>query len=107
MHEWNEQTHAWTGCCIKTDQKEYSMMGGLGMGFGIFGLVLMVLFWGGLIALAVWLVRSLFPHTTQPPAPSWGSGLSARDILDRRFARGEINLEEYNLMKASMSDESE
>jgi putative membrane protein len=83
------------------------MMGGLGMGFGIFGLVLMVPFWCGLIALAVWLVRSLFPHTTQPPAPSRGSRSSARDILDRRYARGEINLEEYSLMKALISDESE
>lgn len=83
------------------------MMGSLGMGFGIFGLVLMVLFWGGLIALAVWLVRSLFPQTTQPPAASWGSGSSAQDILDRRYARGEINREEYILMKESISDESE
>ena len=80
------------------------MMGGLGMGFGIFGLVLMILFWGGLIALAVWLVRSLFPHAAQAPAPSWGTGSSARDILDRRYARGEISHEEYSLMKESISD---
>ena len=29
------------------------MMGGMGMGFGVFGLLLMILFWVGLIALAV------------------------------------------------------
>jgi hypothetical protein len=35
------------------------MMMGFGMGFGILGLLLMVLFWGGLIALVIWLVRSM------------------------------------------------
>jgi hypothetical protein len=44
------------------------MMGGMGMGFGVFGLVLMILFWGGLIVLGVWLVRVLFPSANRPPA---------------------------------------
>jgi putative membrane protein len=75
---------------------------GLGMGFG---LLLMILFWGGLIALAVWLVRALFPHTGRPPALAAGRDVSAHEILDRRYARGEISREQYDLMKESISKE--
>lgn len=66
----------------------------MGFGFGIIGLMLMLLFWGGLIALAVWLVRLLFPGQTQSPPPTTGRGLSARQVLDRRYARGEITREQ-------------
>jgi uncharacterized membrane protein len=71
----------------------------VGMGFG---LVLMVAFWVGLIVLGIWLVRLLFPHVSQPPAAS--SNASARDILDRRFAQGEISAQEYEMMKRAISD---
>lgn len=81
------------------------MMGGLGMGFGVFGLPLMILLWVGLIALAVWLVRVLFPSINRPPAPPSDRGLGAREILDRRFARGEISREEYDLMRETISNE--
>ena len=77
-------------------------MMGLGMGFG---LLLMILFWGGLISLAVWLVRALFPHTGRSPALAAGRGLSAHEILDRRYARGEISREQYDLMKETISEE--
>jgi putative membrane protein len=50
-----------------------------------FGLV----FWLGLTALAVYLLS----HTTGRRQP-WGAA-SARDILAERFARGEIDSEEY------------
>jgi putative membrane protein len=78
------------------------MMGG--MGLGVFGLVLMILFWGGLIALAVWLVRGLFPSANRPPASPSEQNLGAREILDRRFARGEISREEYDLMRETISN---
>jgi putative membrane protein len=66
------------------------------MGFGMFGG--MFLFWIVLIVLAVLLVRGLF-QSNQP-----GSGivanqpLSARQIIEQRYARGEINQEQYLLM---------
>jgi putative membrane protein len=75
-------------------------MMGLGMGLG---LLLLILFWGGLIALAVWLVRALFPGAGQPPQVV-GRGLTARQILDRSFARGEISREEYDLMTQTISE---
>lgn len=80
-------------------------MMGLGMGFGIVGLLLIILFWGGLVVLAVWLVRGLFPHAGQPPVSPSGREPSAREILDRRYARGDIGREEYDLMKETISDE--
>ncbi len=73
----------------------------MGWGMGL-GLLFMLLFWGALIALAAWLVRALFPPASQPPAPATGD-LNARDILDRRLARGEINREEYDLMRETIS----
>jgi uncharacterized membrane protein len=71
---------------------------------GVFGLVLMILFWVGLIALAIWLARGPFPPVVQPPAPPAGQDLNAREILDWRFARGEINGEEYDLMRETITD---
>ena len=76
---------------------------GLGMGSGLVGLVLMLLFWATLIALSVWLVRSLFPHAARAPQQPGYRELNAREILDRRFARGEIEREEYNLMKETLA----
>ena len=74
-------------------------MMGWGMGFG---LLLMIAFWGGLIALGLWLVRALFPHANQPLPVDYD--LSAREILERRFARGEISPEEYGVIRQAISD---
>jgi putative membrane protein len=79
--------------------KDMTMMG---FGFGIFGLLFMLLFWGGLIALAVWLVRLLFPGQAQSQPPTSGPELSIREILDRRYARGEITREQYELTKQDL-----
>jgi uncharacterized membrane protein len=67
------------------------------------GFLLMVLFWGVLIALAAWLIRALFPPAGQLPPSSTGRDVNAHDILDRRYARGEIGPEEYDLMKETLS----
>ena len=74
-------------------------MMGFGMGFGIFGLLLMLLFWGALILLAVWLVRALFHGSDRSPTAPAGRIKSAREILDERYARGEITREQYEIMK--------
>lgn len=70
----------------------------MGMGFGLTGLLFMFLFLVGVIVLAIWLVSALFPHTARP-APPDNQDLSARQILDRRYARGEITREQYETMK--------
>jgi putative membrane protein len=70
----------------------------MGMGLGLTGLLFMFLFWGALVALAIWLVSALFPRDARPAAPD-DQGLSARQILDIRYARGEITREQYETMK--------
>lgn len=63
-------------------------MGNWGTGWWILMAVLMVLFWGLVIAGIVWVVRSLADgqHT---------AGASAIEVLDHRLARGEISPKEY------------
>ena len=78
------------------------MMMGFGMGFGILGLLLMVLFWGGLIALVIWLVRSIFPVSQQTTKTSAGIEPNALEILGERYARGEITREQYEMMKQDL-----
>jgi putative membrane protein len=79
------------------------MMTGFGMGFGVIGLLLMVLLWGGLIFLAVWLATSLFGNHRQPNQPTPEQGPSAKEILDQRYARGEITREQYEQMKHDLN----
>ena len=70
------------------------MMGGFGF-MGFFGILVMLLFWGGLIALAVWLVRALFDNGQRSSQPPAGNRLTPKEILDQRYARGEISRDEY------------
>jgi putative membrane protein len=70
-----------------------------------FGFLLMILFWIGLIVAAVWLVRMIFSPPGQPWERPVGPEMSAREILDRRYARGEIDREQYDMMKEAMSRE--
>jgi putative membrane protein len=71
------------------------MMGGYGMmaGMGWLGLVLMGLFWVGVILLVVWGLSNAFPGRRQSAEPD------PAEILKRRYAKGEISREEY--MQAS------
>lgn len=79
------------------------MMGmGFGMGFGILGLLFMLVFWGGLILLAVWLVRALFSSNSGRDLNAGGKDQNARQILDQRYARGEISREQYEIMKQDL-----
>lgn len=75
------------------------MMTGIGMGFGLLGLILMFLFWGGLIFLAVWLVRMFSGGHRPAQGPPGAYPPSPREILDQRYARGEITREQYELMR--------
>jgi putative membrane protein len=75
----------------------------MGFGFGGIGIILMILFWGVVIFGGVWLVKSLFDAGQRnqgglaaPRQPS------AREILDQRYARGEISREEYEQIKADL-----
>jgi len=65
------------------------MMGGFGMFGGMF------IFWILIIVLAVLLVKGLFNVND---SRSSENTTTAKQILDERYARGEINQEQYNSM---------
>src|SRR3990172_5216467 len=72
-----------------------------GMGWWmLWGSVMMVLFWGGIIALAVWLVQSPTPRDHGAPHPPSGSARTddPLGIAKARYARGEISREEFEQM---------
>ncbi len=68
------------------------------MGFGWLGMVLLFLFWLVVIVGAVWLMKSIFPTGSQPSDPENMNQMSAREILDHRYARGELTREHYLAM---------
>jgi putative membrane protein len=75
--------------------------GGWGWGAWLIMTVVMVLFWALVIGGIVVLVRYVTgaQRGGQPGSPSWGwpgrGGSRAEDVLAERFARGEIDEEEY------------
>jgi len=74
------------------------------MGFGWIGMVILLLFWGLLIAGAFWLTRSIFPDVVQRKGSIDQSHMSAREVLDQRYARGELTREHYLAMIEDMKD---
>ena len=64
------------------------------------GWVWMLVFWGAIIALVVWVVRRI----SQPSAASSGSASSALEIAKARYARGEITREQVEELKRDLSD---
>lgn len=80
----------------------------MGFGFGGFGFFFMFLFLVIVIGLSVWLLSALFPR---PDSGSHQSGLnqltgqeSALDILQKRYARGELSQSEYETMRQELMD---
>jgi putative membrane protein len=61
----------------------------------------MGLFWVALLALIVWLVARLLPSRERPRA---GGHDSPEQILDRRFARGEIDEQTYAAQRAALAN---
>lgn len=79
-----------------------------GMGWGaVIGLLFMLVFWGLIIAGVVLIVRSLTGRRDEaagyrtPPYQERPRS-SALDVLQERYARGEIDREEYLRRKADL-----
>jgi len=78
------------------------MMSGIFGGWGIIGMIFMFIFWAllitGIILLIVWIIRRVSYA---------GKDLSRKgkaiDILEERYARGEISKEEFERMKRDIS----
>lgn len=72
------------------------------MGFGLLGLVLMLLFWGGMIVGVIVLIRALFPTSNWTKTSGNSRKLTVQETLDKRYARGEIIRESYEIMKQDL-----
>lgn len=82
------------------DPSSYGRMMDFGYGYGpamMFGPVLWLIVLGLVVAGVIWLVRR-----TDGATP--GGKSDARAILDTRFAKGEIDVEDYEARKKLLSD---
>ncbi len=81
------------------------MFGGFGMGAG--GWLLMMLFWIVVVGVIVWAIVRLVPSRTddvrEPPRAAAKPRGSPREILDRRLASGEIDVETYEELRSRLS----
>lgn len=79
------------------------MFRGFHEGMGAGGWVLMVLFWGTLVALVVWAVARIAPsHKIQAPERPIAAG-EPLSILDRRLASGEIDADTYDHLRSKLT----
>lgn len=76
---------------LLADIDGWDHMGGWGWGMAAFGLLATV----ALVALVVWVV-------TSSPRGGDSLGTGAREVLDQRYARGEIGRDEYLERKADL-----
>jgi putative membrane protein len=74
-------------------------MYGWGGGHWPLGMVIWPLILIGLVVLLVWAVRSVSTPRVPPPAARRSPGL---DVLEERYARGEIGRDEYLQKKADL-----
>ena len=75
----------------------------LGWGHVLFGSAMMILMWGGIILVIVLAVRWL-GGVSSPDATPTTVGGNALEILKARFARGEIDLEEFEQRRRLLTD---
>ena len=76
------------------------MMTGWGAGFGLFGGLMMLLFWILIIAGIVLLVRWFFGEEDQQGS---GAEETPLDILKKRYASGELDREQFESMKRELT----
>jgi len=73
--------------------------GGWGPGAWVAMAFVMVVFWGAVVTAIVFAVRGWHNQSTGPAAPTTSD---AQRILDERFARGEIDEDEYRRRLAAL-----
>jgi putative membrane protein len=76
----------------------FGMMGGFGGGFFPFGGIFALLILALIIVGVAWFVRAML-RQREPHAERLSPGL---DLLDQRYARGEINRDEYLQKRADV-----
>ncbi len=79
---------------LSADAGGWSHTGGWSWGMALFGWLFMML----MVALVVWLIWSV----TRRPGSSHDGRRGAVDLLDERYARGEIDRDEYLQRKSDL-----
>lgn len=74
----------------------------MGLGMGFVGLLITIVFFGVVIFLVVWVVRAFTNNPGSMQSPFITRSDNAREILDQRYARGEITREQYETMKQDL-----
>ncbi len=77
--------------------------GGFHWGWMLFGGLMMLLFWGGLIALAVVIIRSFNKAGSRPTSNDPPNQKTPLLIVEERYAKGEISQEEFEAIRADLS----
>jgi len=65
---------------------------------------MMLFFWGGLIALAVVIIRSFGGGISSSGQVGTPGNKPALQILEEGYAKGEISQEEFETMRAAITD---
>lgn len=85
------------------------MMNGWNGGMGAAGWLFMSLFWVLLLVVIVWAAAQLFPGRRETVATATGPVLAPKaaedpqQILDRRLASGEIDVETYEKLRETLA----
>ena len=79
-------------------------MNGFGWGGFLIGGLVMLLFWGGVIALAFFAIRGILTSGKGASDPAETDSGRALQILKECYARGEIDQEEFQRIKADLKD---
>ncbi|MCB5282234.1 MULTISPECIES: SHOCT domain-containing protein [unclassified Arthrobacter] len=73
---------------------------GWGIGAWVAMAVLMLIFWGGVVTVVVLLLRR--PHPGEGPAAQRPPHHDAERLLNERFARGEIDEQEFTARRTAL-----
>ncbi len=95
VEDLNEQTQGDEAQLRPSDPQMMNDDGDFWNGWWVIMPIMMVLFWGGVIALVVWVVRQFTGDR--------GSNRSPLDIAKERLARGEISKDEFEAIKGDLA----
>ncbi len=77
----------------------------LGLTGGLIGLLFNIAIIVGIVVLIIWAVQKFSSSNANSKAVSSGQPASAREILDVRYARGELTTQEYHEMLNTIQQE--